>query len=160
MELGRAPYSFVKRIARSASRQDFADMLEDRRYLEWRSLAILLLAQSDDPYFRSSDRSAEERREVLSALSMLGAEADRELQNRIVKSYGVLIERVPAFAASVAEDLATQNVSKRDVGKLLGEPFATAVVNLEPESWQGPIRARAATGTRPGARCRSQGMGA
>jgi hypothetical protein len=49
LELARAPYPFIKRLGRVVAREDFASMLEQRQYLQWRSLAILLLAQSDDP---------------------------------------------------------------------------------------------------------------
>lgn len=49
LELGRAPYSVIKQVGQAASREDWMPMLSDPMYLEWRSLAILLLAQSENP---------------------------------------------------------------------------------------------------------------
>ena len=49
LEMGRAPYRVIKQLGRAASRHDWMPMLNDRRYLQWRSLAILLLAQSEKP---------------------------------------------------------------------------------------------------------------
>ena len=49
LELGRAPYDVVRKLGRMASREDFMPLLTSPRFLEWRSLAILLLAQSDAP---------------------------------------------------------------------------------------------------------------
>ena len=47
--MGRAPYRVIKQISRIASCDDWMPMLTDPRYREWRSLAILLLAQSEKP---------------------------------------------------------------------------------------------------------------
>ncbi len=149
LELGRAPYSVIKQLGRVAPREYYAAMLEHREYLKWRSLAILLLAQSDDPtdkqrildsfhaahqfglttnlaawtaaaievegvtalrfieeqYLCRADRTVEERRAVLVALSTLGAGGDADLQNRIIRSYRVLLARSPEFAPRVADDL-------------------------------------------------------
>lgn len=49
LELGRAPYDVIKRLGRASSRDHWMPMLSDRQYLQWRSLAILLLAQSEQP---------------------------------------------------------------------------------------------------------------
>ncbi len=54
LEMGRAPYPAIKQLGRIASRDDYAPMLTEFRYVEWRSLAILLLAQSDDPKDKQS----------------------------------------------------------------------------------------------------------
>jgi len=48
LELGRAPYSTIKRVARFVADSDLPPLLERREYIEWRSLAILMLAQSAD----------------------------------------------------------------------------------------------------------------
>jgi hypothetical protein len=45
LELGRAPYSTIKRVARLASAEDLRPLFQRREYLEWRALAILMLAQ-------------------------------------------------------------------------------------------------------------------
>jgi hypothetical protein len=49
LELGRAPYSTLKNVARSISPGDLKPVLSRREYAEWRSLAILLLGFSADP---------------------------------------------------------------------------------------------------------------
>ena len=46
LELGRAPYRTIKRMAKQVSKDDLRMMLTRREYLQWRSLAILLLAQN------------------------------------------------------------------------------------------------------------------
>ncbi len=49
LELGRAPYSMIQRMGRAVPYECYAPMLTERRYLQWRSLAILLHAQSESP---------------------------------------------------------------------------------------------------------------
>lgn len=46
LEIARAPYAEIRRIATDVPLETVRDMLDQPRYLEWRSLAILLLAQS------------------------------------------------------------------------------------------------------------------
>jgi hypothetical protein len=46
LEIGRAPYAEIRRIAAGVPIETVRGMLEDPMYLEWRSLAILMLAQS------------------------------------------------------------------------------------------------------------------
>lgn len=46
LELGRAPYSMIQAVGRAMKRSDLEPLLKRREYLEWRPLAILLLAQS------------------------------------------------------------------------------------------------------------------
>jgi hypothetical protein len=64
LELGRAPYATVRQLGRALPRQAYEPMLQERRYLEWRGLAILLLAQSpsvtDRQRILDSFRSAEQ----------------------------------------------------------------------------------------------------
>lgn len=149
LELGRSPYSVIRQLGRVADRTDYASILEQRQYIEWRSLAILLLAQSEDPqdkkrisesfrtavrfgsttnlaawtaaavevegtsaidfieenYFRHAARKPEELKAVMIALSMVGAEGDPELQNRIVRSYRELLRNAPTVAPHVAATL-------------------------------------------------------
>ena len=61
LELGRAPYSVVKRIAQFAAREDLYPILHRPEYFEWRSLAILLLAHqarpSDKAYIEENFRA-------------------------------------------------------------------------------------------------------
>ena len=54
LELGRAPYQTIKRFGRSVSREDLLPFLQHRDYLEWRSLAILMLSQSSNAEDRKS----------------------------------------------------------------------------------------------------------
>jgi hypothetical protein len=46
LEIGRAPYTEIRRIAATVRIETVRGMLDDPKYLEWRSLAILMLAQS------------------------------------------------------------------------------------------------------------------
>jgi hypothetical protein len=52
LEIARAPYTEIRRIATEVPIDKVRGMLDQPRYLEWRSLAILMLAQSE----RSVDR--------------------------------------------------------------------------------------------------------
>lgn len=52
LEIARAPYGVIRRVGKVVSRKRIKRMLEDRQYVEWRPLAILLLAQSE----REQDR--------------------------------------------------------------------------------------------------------
>lgn len=46
LEIGRAPYSAIRLMGRTISRDKLAPFLDNRRYMEWQGPAILLLAQS------------------------------------------------------------------------------------------------------------------
>ena len=63
LELARAPYGTIKRLARAVPRESIEPILRNPIYIEWRPLAILLLAQSpeatDKQYILESFRSAE-----------------------------------------------------------------------------------------------------
>jgi hypothetical protein len=49
LEIGRAPYGTIREIASKVSVDTVRSMLEDPHYMEWRSLAILMLAQTRAP---------------------------------------------------------------------------------------------------------------
>lgn len=53
LELGRAPYETIRRFGRRVSSDDLQPLLSRSEYLEWRSLAILLLAQNPDAEARA-----------------------------------------------------------------------------------------------------------
>ena len=53
LEVGRAPYGSIRKIAATVPLETVTKMLDDPRYLEWRSLAILMLAQSERPADRN-----------------------------------------------------------------------------------------------------------
>lgn len=52
LEIARAPYTEIRRLAKQVPIATVRDMLDQPRYLEWRTLAILMLAQSG----RAADR--------------------------------------------------------------------------------------------------------
>ncbi len=58
LELGRAPYTTVRELGRRIEREAYEPMLEERRYIEWRGLAILFLAQSDSELDRNRIRES------------------------------------------------------------------------------------------------------
>jgi hypothetical protein len=64
LEFGRAPYPMVRELGRLVTREAYEPMLQEQRYMEWRGLAILLLAQSDAESdrqrIRESFRSAQQ----------------------------------------------------------------------------------------------------
>jgi hypothetical protein len=66
LEIGRAPYAEIRRLASRIPADTLAAMLDHPRYLEWRSLAILMLGESGRP----ADR--ERVRDNLTATAHLG----------------------------------------------------------------------------------------
>jgi hypothetical protein len=58
LEIGRAPYVEIRRLARHVPVETLEAMLVEPRYLEWRSLAILMLGESDRPADRARVRDA------------------------------------------------------------------------------------------------------
>lgn len=73
LEIGRAPYSEIRRIATEVPIETVRGMLDDPRYLEWRSLAILMLAQSGLPGDRERIRSTFDGKQRLGSLFNLAA---------------------------------------------------------------------------------------
>ena len=80
LELSRAPYPVIRRLGRVAPRTDFAAMLEDRTYLEWRPLAILLLAQSQRPNDIQHIRDSLESAQRLTVTTNLAAWASAAIE--------------------------------------------------------------------------------
>ena len=62
LEVGRAPYASIKRIADTIPRQQIREFLNEWRFVEWHSLYILMLGQSRHPddivYIRNKIESA------------------------------------------------------------------------------------------------------
>jgi hypothetical protein len=62
LEVGRAPYSIIKPLAREIPREEIYKMLANFRFIEWHSLYILFLGQSKNPddiaYIRKQIESA------------------------------------------------------------------------------------------------------
>ena len=148
LEIGRAPYSEIRRIASEVPIETVRGMLDEPRYLEWRSLAILMLAESQRPadlerirqtlddkqrigstsnlaawataylaiegesgleriqqwYLTRPDRSREELREIVKALSVY-ATAEATLREPVAEAYRSLLEVHPLLAADVTHDL-------------------------------------------------------
>jgi len=50
LEIGRAPYAEIRRLAPRIAAETLEEMLDAPKYLEWRSLAILLLGESDQEH--------------------------------------------------------------------------------------------------------------
>jgi hypothetical protein len=73
LEIGRAPYADIRRIASEVPIDKVRGMLDQPRYLEWRSLAILMLAQSTDPADRERIRTSLEAKQRLGSLLNLAA---------------------------------------------------------------------------------------
>ena len=63
----------------------------------------------EDRYFRMPERSDEELKEVLRALSLHGSEGRVQLRDQIVAAYGKLLEVHPGMSAYVAADLLAWN---------------------------------------------------
>jgi hypothetical protein len=148
LEIGRAPYKEIRRIATEVPIDTVRGILDDPLYLEWRSLAILMLAESQLPgdrerirktfddkqrigttfnlaawataylaiegesgledieqwYLTRPDRSREELREVVKALSVHAA-ADATLRKPVAEAYGRLLEVHPLLASDITHDL-------------------------------------------------------
>ncbi|MGD8265606.1 MAG: hypothetical protein PVH09_03515 [Chromatiales bacterium] len=73
LEIGRAPYKDIRRIATEVPIETVRGMLDDPRYLEWRSLAILMLAESERPADRARIRKAFDDKQRIGITFNLGA---------------------------------------------------------------------------------------
>lgn len=73
LELGRAPYPMVRQLGRVIPREAIEPMLQERRYYEWRGLAILLLAQSDSEADRQHIRDSFQAAERFAIVTHLAA---------------------------------------------------------------------------------------
>jgi hypothetical protein len=73
LEIARAPYAEIRRIASMVPIETVRDMLDQPRYLEWRSLAILILAQSERPADRERIRRTVADKQRLSSMINLAA---------------------------------------------------------------------------------------
>ena len=148
LEIGRAPYSEIRRIAATVPLETVRGMLDQPRYLEWRSLAILMLAQSERPvdrerirttfadkqrlgstfnlaawataylaiegvsglepiqrwYLERPERSREELREIVKALSVV-AGAEIMLREPVAAAYRALLDTHPSLAPDITRDL-------------------------------------------------------
>ncbi|MGD8236120.1 MAG: hypothetical protein PVJ65_08215 [Chromatiales bacterium] len=73
LEIARAPYNEIRRIATEVPIETVRGMLDEPRYLEWRSLAILMLAESQRSADRAQIRKAFEDKQRLGSLFNLAA---------------------------------------------------------------------------------------
>lgn len=73
LEMSRAPYPAIRELGRVASREAYLPLLDDPKYLEWRTLAILLLAQSENPDDQQAVRDAFESAKRLRMTRCLAA---------------------------------------------------------------------------------------
>jgi hypothetical protein len=73
LELGRAPYGTIKRFSQAVDPEHVRRVLENPRYIEWRPLAILLLANAGDAEDRESIRSSFRSAEQFSLTRNLAA---------------------------------------------------------------------------------------
>ncbi len=149
VEIGRAPYSMIKRLSGKVSKEEIHLFLHNPLYRDWHSLYILMLAQDADEraretitasmnsaqrfalttnlaawatafieiyqaaaitkidkwYFHNENRTQEELLEVFRALSVHGNEGHRHLRDRIVQSFGVLLDNHPTMAPHIAKTL-------------------------------------------------------
>ena len=150
LEMGRAPYSTIKRLGGIVPKEDILPFLQRREYIEWRALAILMLTQNanesdrkliesrfDDccrfalttnlaawatayielrgasaidriqqQYLSNPDRTEEEIRGVITALSVHGRDGHTHLRDQIARSYAIAMKNHPAVADAMRKDLA------------------------------------------------------
>lgn len=156
LEMGRAPYRTIKKMAKFVSQDDIRSMLLRREYFEWRSLAILMVSQNpndqdrklieesfqschrfslttnltawatayielhginaideiDEVYLSNPERTADEIRTVLIALSIHGQNDNNKLRDRIVESYGVALGKHPEMVGLIVNDLSVWKTTK------------------------------------------------
>ena len=112
LEMGRAPYPVIRQLGRAAPRESYASLLSDPMYVEWRSLAILLLAQSNDPHdrqkildlFRSADRFRMTTNLAALATAVIEIQPDEAIR-WIEDDYFVRHDRSPEEIQSVVKAL-------------------------------------------------------
>jgi hypothetical protein len=73
LEIGRAPYAMIKPLAGEVSREQIYELLANFRFIEWHSLYILFLGQSDHPDDRAYLRKQAESSARLGITTNLAA---------------------------------------------------------------------------------------
>lgn len=113
LEMGRAPYPVIQQLGRLAPRDVYAPLLQDPKYLKWRSLAILLLAQSDDPndhrIVRDSYASAKRLRMTTNLgawaaalIEIDGETAIADIEDAYLRSQSSSVEEVDAMVNALS----------------------------------------------------------
>lgn len=115
LELASAPYDVIRKLGQSISRESYEPLLAERRYYEWRGLAILLLAQSgsasDRRHILESFRAAERYGVVmhLDAWATAAIEVDPEATIRLIEeSYLRSAQRTDEELQAVVRALSMQ----------------------------------------------------
>ena len=118
LELARASYGTIKRLGGVVPRKQIEPMLRSRSYVQWRALAILMLAQTgetnDEQYIHRSFRLAERSgltkdlaAWAMAAIELEGAEAvsfiERRYFRRPDRKQEELVEVVKALSLHGAE---------------------------------------------------------
>jgi len=104
LELGRAPYEKIKQMAKFVSRDQLLPLLEQREYIEWRPLAILLLAQKADPRDRKTIEETFQSCQEFGATTNLAAWATAYIEIHGEKA----VEEIEATYLRVSERSATE----------------------------------------------------
>jgi hypothetical protein len=134
LEVGRAPYRSIRTIASAVPIETVRNMLDDPRYLEWRSLAILMLAQSERPADRAriietllhKQRSASTLNLAAWATACIAVEGtacierlERLYLTRSDRSEEELLEVIAAMSVHGSDDLALRERIASSYGALL-----------------------------------------
>ncbi len=113
LEMGRAPYAMIRRLGKAIDVEVVMPKLTDVKFIEWRSLAILLIAQKDSPECRQriiqALRSAERfgLNMNLAAWIVAGAEVApdetfRLLQEKYLSGDQRSVEEIAAVASALS----------------------------------------------------------
>lgn len=147
LEMGRAPYQVISRLGRVVPRAHYAAMLEDRKYIGWRPLAILLLAQSHSPddagYIRDSLESAQQHQLTtnLAAWATAAIEVDRlRAVAYLEKRYCLRSDRTPEELREVAKAFSLHGTE--DTGELRERIIAAYRVLLKTHPSMAALVAR------------------
>ena len=121
LELGRASYSEIKRMAAFVSRDDIRPILERREYLRWRPLSILLLAQDPNIADRELIEDSFRACQRFSLVSNLAAWATAYIEisgeraiDEIVANYLRNPQRETAEVTAVVAALSVHGLNGRD----------------------------------------------
>ena len=143
LEMGRAPYRVIRRLGRVAPRAQYAAMLKDRKYIEWRPLAILLLAQNENPddakYIRESLESAQQFQLTTNLAAWASAAIEIEGVKAVAyieKHYCCRSDRTPEELREVVKSLSLHGTE--DAGELRERIVAAYRVMLKAHPTMAP----------------------
>ena len=139
LEIGRAPYGAIRDMATKVSADKVRSMLDNPGYMEWRSLAILMLAQSGNPADEARIRNTFDDKQRFGSTLNLAAWATAYIAvdgagaiSRIEHLYLANPDRSPEEVSAVVQALSVQANDDPELRDQVGSAYRT-LLEVHPE---------------------------